>query len=192
MCGECLQCKDHTGCAKLKVACVSWVYTAQAPGFSAGVLSKADLPLQALPRSKLLRFLGTPQGHRLIWACVLCLSQVQAAQATRCLESAHSPGGRCILSPPRSQPLSFLGAQRERCLRCTMCLLWGADLWLQPSWQMSTVQDPRKNWLAAGRLLTVWWRMPSLGPRLPLAFLLWLLPVCLSAPDQGMGQSAAS
>ena len=50
------------GVPKLKVACVSWVYTAQAPGFSAGVLSKEDLPLQALPRSKLLRFLGTPKG----------------------------------------------------------------------------------------------------------------------------------
>ena len=93
MCGECLQCKDHTGCAKLKVACVSWVYTAQAPGFSAGVLSKEDLPLQALPRSKLLRFLGTPKGHRLIWACVLCLSQVQAAQATRYSVSTLSQVG---------------------------------------------------------------------------------------------------
>ena len=81
------------GVPKLKVACVSWVYTAQAPGFSAGVLSKADLPLQALPRSKLLRFLGTPQGHRLSWACVLCLSQVQAAQATRYSVSTLSQVG---------------------------------------------------------------------------------------------------
>ena len=35
------------------------------------------------------------------------------------------------------------------------CLLWGADLRLRPSWQMSTVQDPRKTWLALGSLLTV-------------------------------------
>ena len=43
----------------------------------------------------------------------------------------HSPQvGRCILSSPRFQMLSFLGAQRERCLSCAMCLLWGADLWL--------------------------------------------------------------
>ena len=81
------------GVPKLKVACVSWVYTAQAPGFSAGVLSKEDLPLQALPRSKLLRFLGTPKGHRLIWACVLCLAQVKAAQATRYLVSTLSQVG---------------------------------------------------------------------------------------------------
>ena len=62
-----------------------------------------------------------------------------------------------------------------------MCLLWGADLWLQPSWQMSTIQDPRKTWLATGSLFTVWWKMLSLGLRLPLAFWLWLLPTCLSA-----------
>ena len=40
----------------------------------------------------------------------------------------------CILSPPGSQPLSFLGAQWERHLRCAVCLLWGTDLWLRPSW----------------------------------------------------------
>ena len=29
-----------------------------------------------------------------------------------------------------------------------MCLFWGADLWLQPSRQMLTVQNPKKSWLA--------------------------------------------
>ena len=41
-----------------------------------------------------------------------------------------------------------------------MYLLWGADLKLQLSWQMSTIQDSRKTWLETGSLLTVWWRMP--------------------------------
>ena len=40
------------------------------------------------------------------------------------------PAGQCVLSPPPSQLLSFLGAQWECHLRCAMCLLWGADLWL--------------------------------------------------------------
>ena len=37
---------------------------------------------------------------------------------------------------------------------------------------MSIIQDLRKTWLAAGSLLTVWWKMPSLGARLeqPRAF----------------------
>ena len=68
-----------------------------------------------------------------------------------------------------------------------MCLLWKADLRLRPSWQMSTIQDPRKMWLATGSLLTVWWRMPSLGLRLPLAFQFWLSPTCLSASSMGRG-----
>ena len=93
------------GLPKLKVACVSWVYTAQAPGCSAGVLSKAGLPFRALLRSKLLRFLGIPQGHRLIWVCVLCLSQVKAAQATRYLVSTLSQVGHAFNHLPQSQLL---------------------------------------------------------------------------------------
>ena len=71
-------------------------------------------------------------------------------------QRAHSPHvGRYVLLPPLSQLLGFLDAQRECCLRCAVCLLWGADLWLRPSWRMSTIQDPRKTWLASGSLLTV-------------------------------------
>ena len=143
--------------------------------------------MRALSRSKPLRFrfLGTPQRHRLGWACVLCPSQVQAAQVTRCLASAHSPGGAVHLITSPVQMLSFLGAQWEHRLRCAVCLLWGADLWLRPSWWMSTVQDRRKTWLATRSLLAVWYRMPSLGPSLPLAFWLWLPPACLSASGEG-------
>ena len=85
-----------------------------------------------------------------------CPSQVQPAQATRCLVSTFSPGGRCILSPPWSQPFGFLGVQWGHHLRCAVCLLWGADLWLWPSWPISIIQDPRKTWLATGSLIAVW------------------------------------
>ena len=90
--------------------CAAPVYTAQAAGCSAGELSEAGPGLRALPRSKPLtfRFLGTQQRQRLGWACVLCPSQVRVDQVTRCLASALSPGGLCILSPP-SQPLGFPG-----------------------------------------------------------------------------------
>ena len=52
--------------------------------------SEAGPGLYALPRSKPLRFryLGSPQRRRLDWVCILCPSQVQAAQVTRCLVSA--------------------------------------------------------------------------------------------------------
>ena len=92
-------------------------------------LSDAGPGLHALSRSSRSGSgSGTPQRHRLGWAYVLCPSQVRGAQATRYLVSALSPPGRCILSPPLSQALSFLGVQREHCLRCAMCLLWGDDL----------------------------------------------------------------
>ena len=111
VCGQCSQCLGHTGFAPTHSVCAFPVYTAQAPGCSAGKLSKAGPGLCAFPRSKLLRFrfLGTPQRHRLGWVCVLCPSQVRVAQAIRCLESALSPVVLCVLSPPLSQPLGYPG-----------------------------------------------------------------------------------
>ena len=109
LCGECSQCLGHTGFAPAHGVCVFLVYTAQAPGCSAGELSKVGPGLCALPRSKPLRFesSGTTQRHRLSWACVLCPSQVRAAQAPRCLRSTLSPGGAGRLTAPPSQPLGF-------------------------------------------------------------------------------------
>ena len=67
-----------------------------------GELSVAGRGLQALSRSKPLRFRfsGSPQRLRLGWACVLCPSQVRAAQVTRCLasvvaETYHLPRPCC-------------------------------------------------------------------------------------------------
>ena len=103
MCGEFLQCLGHIGFAPTHGVCAFPVYTAQAPGCSAGKLSKAGPGLRALPRSKLLRFRfsGTPQRHRLGWACTLCPSQARAAQVTRCLARALTPGrGGCLIASP--------------------------------------------------------------------------------------------
>ena len=117
--------------------------------------SEAGPGLYALPRFKPLRFRysGTPQRRRLVWACVLCPSQVRAAQVTRYLASALSPGTvRLIASPVPA-------AQFPGCSAVTLpqvCLFWAADLWLQPSRRMSAVQNPRKSWLEAGSLLVVW------------------------------------
>ena len=131
-------------------------------------LSEAGPGLHALPRSKPLRFRfsGPAQRRRLGWACVLCPSQVRAAEVTRCLASAVAPcwGLRLIVSP--SLLLGFLGVQLARLLRCVVCLFWGVDLWLQPSQWMSTVQNPKKSWLArkpACSLLDE----ATLGPQLP-------------------------
>ena len=103
LCGECLQCFVHTEFALAHGVCAFPVYTAQALGSSAGELSEAGPGLRTLPKSKPLwvRFLGTPQRCRLCWACVLCPSQVQAAQMTKCLVSAVAPSLRlCLIAFP--------------------------------------------------------------------------------------------
>ena len=83
------ECLGHTGFVHTHSVCAFVVYTAQAPGCSARELPKEGPGLHALPRSKPLRFrfLGPPQRHKLGWTCVLCPSQVRAAQTTRCLAS---------------------------------------------------------------------------------------------------------
>ena len=105
VCGECSQCLGHTGFAPTHGVCAFPVYTAQAPGCSTGELSEAGPGLCGIPRSKSLRFsfLGTPERCRLGWACVLCPSQVRAAQATRCLASVLSQlsGASYHLPSPR-------------------------------------------------------------------------------------------
>ena len=122
MCEECSQCLGCTGFAPAHDVCAFLVYTAQAPGCSTGNCPKpalgfvhfpglnhsglgsrilykgkdsVGLAFCAISRSKLLRFrfLGTLQRHRLGWACVLCLSQVQEAQTTRLLASTLSQVG---------------------------------------------------------------------------------------------------
>ena len=66
-----------------------------------------------------------------------------------------------------------------------MCLLWEADLRLRYSWQMSTVQDPRKTWLATGSLLSLLEDVVS-GAKIAAALCLPALAVtCLSFCLQG-------
>ena len=93
-------------CKQISLACVGSAHSVSArlglPPLTACMLSQSTLirlqvalrgtgpGLCALPRSKPVRFrfLGTPQRCRLSWACILCPSQVRAAQVTRCLVRA--------------------------------------------------------------------------------------------------------
>ena len=115
------------GLPQPKAACTSWVHTAQAPGCSARVLSQVGPVFCALPRSKPLRFLGGPQGHRSRLAVcfvpfpgpshsgdwvlgqhtvpggprILCTSLVLATQFPEC--AAKSPSQVYRVSPLRSR-----------------------------------------------------------------------------------------
>ena len=99
MCGECSQCLGHTGFAPTHGLCAFLVYTAQAPGFSAGELSKVGPGFCALPRSKLLRFRFLGYSTKAQTQLVVCfipfpgpsLSHVQV------LGKCTIPGGPCVL-----------------------------------------------------------------------------------------------
>ena len=80
------------GLPQLMAACTFRVYTAHAPGCTAGALYQVDPAFHALPRYNPLRFRfsGDPQGPRLCWACILCTFPVGAVQVNRCLVSALS------------------------------------------------------------------------------------------------------
>ena len=190
MCGECLQCLGHTGFALVHGTCTFPLYNSQALGYSAGELSEAGPGLHALPWSKPLRFRfsGSPQRGRLSWASVFYPSKVRAAEATRCLASAVSPGEECILSPPWSHLLCFLGGSRCTRLQCAVYLFWelisGSTLPAEvnhPESQGVLVSD----WVPACSLV----EDASLGPSLPLSTVAApLLPPCL---QWEMGRSAA-
>ena len=64
MCGECCTGWTTLGLPQPKAECISQDHTTQAPGCSARKQSQVGPLLSAFPRSKLLRFLGAPQGHR--------------------------------------------------------------------------------------------------------------------------------
>ena len=68
-----------------------------------------------------------------------CAFPSGAAQGMRSLTSVLSPGAAWLL-PSLSQP-QFPSAL----VQCTLYLFWGADLWLRPSRQMSTIQNLRKS-----------------------------------------------
>ena len=84
------------------------------------------------------------------WVCVLCPSQVWSPQVTRCFMSSLSQVSCASHSSPQFWLLSFPGAPQEYHLRYAACLLWRVYLRLQHYWWMSTIQDFRKTWLAAG------------------------------------------
>ena len=108
MCGKCSQCLGHTGFVPTHSICAFPVYTAQAPGCSAGELSTVGPGLHALPRSKPLgfMFLGTPQRHSWLglsfvpFAGPIRLGDQVFGEHTllRCSASYHLPGPSHLVS----------------------------------------------------------------------------------------------
>ena len=165
------------------------VYTSQALGCSAGnylrqVLGYVHFPglIYSGSSSRVL-----PKGADSVRPAFCSLPRSEQLSWPGAWRVQSPPGGWCILSPPRSQLFSFLGVQWVRLLRYAVCLFWGADLWLQPSQQMSTILNPKNSWLAMEPVCSLV-EDASLGPQLPLSSSGYPPPACL---QQEMGQSAA-
>ena len=177
------------GLPQSKVACASRVYTAQSPSCSTRHYSKWELCFVHFPLPALRGL-----SH----------------SGSRVLHKARTRMDRVLCALPRSAQLRRTGAWWVNCSRramhlnhppgpghsvlgCTaraesqVCHVSPMGSWsLLHCWQMSTIQDPRKTWLATGSLLTVWWKMWFLGLRVqqPLAFRLWLSLARFSASGE--------
>ena len=150
-------------------------------------LSKSGPALRALPRSKPLRFRfsGTPQRRRLGWACIFCPSPVRATQVTRCLVSAHSPGGVghliTSLVPASRFPGCAVGAPSQLCPVSPLGSWSLAVILLADVNHPGSQEDSVSNWEPARSLV----EDAISRAELPLAFWLWLLPACLPASRRG-------
>ena len=128
--------------------------------------SEAGPGLHAPPRSKPLRFRhsGSPQRRRLGWACVLCPSQVRAAQVMRCLASAIAVTyrlptahlSRCTTGAPSQADVDHPDCQevlvsKEACLQFYRQCLSGAAIAPFQLWLPVT----RGGWSAAHYLCSV-------------------------------------
>ena len=127
--------------------------------------SEAGPGLHAPHRSKPLRFRysGSPQRHRLCWACVLCPSQVRAAQVTRCLASAvpaawfsgYTTGAPSQADVDRPESQEVL-VSNKACLQFGRGCLSGAAIDLFWLWLPSPAcLQGGMGWSAAGYLCSV-------------------------------------
>ena len=113
MCGEYLQWWTTLGLPQPEVACISWVHTAQAPGCSARELSQVSPVFCALPRSKLLRLLGGPQGHRPRRGLSFVPFPGPSCSGDWVLGELTVPGGPCILPTSLISAARFTGYTRS-------------------------------------------------------------------------------
>ena len=150
-------------------------------------LSDAGPGLHAFPRSKPFRFSGTPQRCRLGCACILCPSQVRAAQVTRCLASAVTPswrGASYRLPRPSRSVFWVYNGHAFSGVPCVSSgdLISGCD----PPGGCQPSRNPR-SLDSRQSLLAVWYRMPLWGCNCPLLALAAL--ACLSVVGDGLVHS---
>ena len=112
VCGECSQCMDHTGFAPAHSGLCFLGLHCSGCRVPCRALSKAGPGFCALSSSKTLRFRfsGTPQGHRLGWACSFVPFPGPSSSEDQVLGECTVQGGPCFLITSL-----VLGARLPRC-----------------------------------------------------------------------------
>ena len=139
VCGEHSQCSGHTGFAPGCSVCFP------RPHCSGYMLLYRERALSC----RQLQFSGTPQKHRLGWACV-CAFPARAAQAARSLTSALSPDVVHLI--PSAVPASDSAGRSREPSVCSGELVSSRD-------PPSGCQPSRISgglWLETGSLFAVW------------------------------------
>ena len=122
--------------------CAFSVYTAQAPGCSVGNYPKQALGFVHFPGLSCSDSSSQVLHKAKTW---LDMRFVPFPGPSSSGDQVLGERGLCDLSPSLSLTLGFLGVQPAHLLWCAVCLFWGANFWLGPSWWMSTVQNPKKE-----------------------------------------------
>ena len=148
-------------------------------------LSEAGSGLRALPRSKQLRFRFSVTSQRCIlcWACVLCPSQVRAAQVIRCLVSTVTGrwGVRLIASsvPAARFSVCTIGVPSQVC-RVSLLGSWSLAATL-----LADVNYPESQEVLVSNEACLQFGRGCLSGAVVATFWLWLHPACLSPAGNG-------
>ena len=151
MCGEHLQCTDHTGFVTAQgSACFPALHCLDSR-CSERALSRVGPVFRVLPKSEPLRFSGTLQAHRPGWAVPFVPVPGLSSPGGCVLGECTAQRGCTSSSPPRSWPLSFPGSPRELCLRCTVSPMgsWSQAATLLADCQPSRIPGRRGQQLGA-------------------------------------------
>ena len=150
-------------------------------------LSDVGPGLHALPRSKPLRFRfsGTPQRHRLGWACILRPSQVWAAQVTRFLGCLVAPSWRLWLIPCPILATQFSGCTTGAPSQVCHVSLLGS--WSLAVTLPADVDRPESQEVLVSNEVCLQFGIGCLSGAAIAPFRFWLRsPAC---PQRGMGRS---
>ena len=171
------------GLPQLMAVCTFRVYTAHAPGCTAGALYQVDPAFHALPRYNPLRFRfsGDPQGPDSVGHAFCALFQLEQFRWTDAWW-VHCPRCPCILITSLIPATQFPGCAMRALTQ--VCFVSPLRSWSQAVPLLADVNHPGSQedvvskWEHAHSLV----ELASLwGRDCPLAFWLWLLHTCLSA-----------